>query len=160
MGIRGTGDRYRLCQEPHLRLTKLALVTGPQITYKSARCKVAPYGSRPFPFPTPGAPHERRLVAVCGPVAAVHWPHRPRIHHALDVLSITRESLMRSMLVAAFALLCVILPARADWPLDVMNKQIEQTNVIVSGICSGTPLRGRQPPRGREKGNRPQDRRD
>lgn len=45
---------------------------------------------------------------------------------------------MRSMLVAAFALLCVILPARADWPLDVMNKQIEQTNVIVSGICSGT----------------------
>jgi len=45
---------------------------------------------------------------------------------------------MRSMLVAAFALLCVILPARADWPLDRMNAQIDATNVIVSGICSGT----------------------
>jgi len=45
---------------------------------------------------------------------------------------------MRSMLVAAFALLCAILPARADWPLDRMNAQIDATNVIVSGICSGT----------------------
>lgn len=34
---------------------------------------------------------------------------------------------MRSMLVAAFALLCVILPARADWPLDVMNKQNQRS---------------------------------
>lgn len=28
--------------------------------------------------------------------------------------------------------------ARADWPLDKMNEQIEKTNVIVGGNCSGT----------------------
>lgn len=45
---------------------------------------------------------------------------------------------MRLMLVASMALLCAALPARADWPLDKMNAQIDATSVIVSGICSGT----------------------
>lgn len=45
---------------------------------------------------------------------------------------------MRSTLIAVLALLCLALPARADWPRDKMNAQIEQTNVIVSDICSGT----------------------
>ena len=45
---------------------------------------------------------------------------------------------MRSILLAVLAFIALSLPARADWPLDKMNRQIEQTNVIVSGICSGT----------------------
>mgnify|MGYP003658522401 CR=1 FL=1 len=45
---------------------------------------------------------------------------------------------MRSMLAAVLVLVCLIIPARADWPVDKMNQQIEQTNVIVSEICSGT----------------------
>lgn len=51
---------------------------------------------------------------------------------------------MRSILVAVlylFALAFVLVgTARADWPLEKMNKQIEETNVIVSGICSGTVI--------------------
>jgi S1-C subfamily serine protease len=47
---------------------------------------------------------------------------------------------MRSILVAVLALFAITLPARADWPLDKMNAQVEQTNVIVSGICSGTVI--------------------
>ena len=31
-----------------------------------------------------------------------------------------------------------IAPARADWPLDSMNSQIEKTNLVVGGVCSGT----------------------
>ena len=45
---------------------------------------------------------------------------------------------MRSILLAVLAFIALSLPARADWPLDKMNRQIEQTNVIFSGICSGT----------------------
>lgn len=46
---------------------------------------------------------------------------------------------MRCALAAAF--LCVgSMSATAEWPLDKMNRQIEQTNVIVSGICSGTVI--------------------
>lgn len=47
---------------------------------------------------------------------------------------------MRSILVAVLALIALAIPARADWPLDKMNAQVEQTNVIVSGICSGTVI--------------------
>lgn len=47
---------------------------------------------------------------------------------------------MRSFLAAVLALFVLAIPARADWPLDKMNAQIEQTNVIVSGICSGTVI--------------------
>lgn len=46
---------------------------------------------------------------------------------------------MRSTLVAAvLALVWTILPAHADWSLDAMDAQIEKTNVIVGGVCSGT----------------------
>lgn len=45
---------------------------------------------------------------------------------------------MRSTLAAVLCLIALAIPARADWPLDKMNAQIEATNVIVSGICSGT----------------------
>ena len=31
-----------------------------------------------------------------------------------------------------------ISPAKADWAIDKMNAQIENTNVIVAGVCSGT----------------------
>lgn len=41
------------------------------------------------------------------------------------------------LLYAAFAALVFITPASA-WEIDAMNEQIEKTNVIVSGICSGT----------------------
>lgn len=47
---------------------------------------------------------------------------------------------MRSILVAVLALIALAIPASADWPLDKMNRQIEETNVIVSGICSGTVI--------------------
>lgn len=47
---------------------------------------------------------------------------------------------MRSILAAVLCLIALAIPARADWPLDKMNRQIEQTNVIVSGICSGTVI--------------------
>lgn len=47
---------------------------------------------------------------------------------------------MRSILAAVLALVAVSLPARAEWPIDKMNRQIEATNVIVSGICSGTVI--------------------
>jgi S1-C subfamily serine protease len=42
--------------------------------------------------------------------------------------------------VAVLPLIALAIPARADWPLDKMNAQVEQTNVIVSGICSGTVI--------------------
>lgn len=29
-------------------------------------------------------------------------------------------------------------PASADWSIDAMNQQIEKTNVVVGGVCSGT----------------------
>lgn len=29
-------------------------------------------------------------------------------------------------------------PSRADWSLEAMNEQIEKTNVVVGGVCSGT----------------------
>jgi S1-C subfamily serine protease len=29
-------------------------------------------------------------------------------------------------------------PSKAEWPLDKMNEQIEKTNVVVGGVCSGT----------------------
>lgn len=45
---------------------------------------------------------------------------------------------MRLPLVAVVLACASVIPARADWPLDKMNTQIEQTNVIVSDICSGT----------------------
>ena len=48
---------------------------------------------------------------------------------------------MRSIAAAVLCLACFILPARADWPIDKMNQQIEATNVIVSDICSGTTSR-------------------
>lgn len=38
------------------------------------------------------------------------------------------------------ALACMILPAQAEWPLEAMNRQIEQTNVILNEICSGTVI--------------------
>lgn len=47
---------------------------------------------------------------------------------------------MRSILFGVLALFVLALPASADWPLEKMNKQIEETNVIVSGICSGTVI--------------------
>jgi len=47
---------------------------------------------------------------------------------------------MRSIAAAVLCLACFILPARADWPIDKMNQQIEATNVIVSDICSGTVI--------------------
>lgn len=34
----------------------------------------------------------------------------------------------------------VTTPARAEWTLDQMNAQIEKTNVIVGGVCSGTVI--------------------
>jgi S1-C subfamily serine protease len=43
---------------------------------------------------------------------------------------------MRSLYIAV--LLTFATPALADWPLDKMNEQIEKTNVIVGGVCSGT----------------------
>jgi S1-C subfamily serine protease len=40
---------------------------------------------------------------------------------------------------APFAVLVLIAsPALANWPLEKMNEQIEKTNVIVGGVCSGT----------------------
>lgn len=51
------------------------------------------------------------------------------------------RSLMLSSAFAIAAIMAFIaIPARADWPLDKMNAQIENTNVIVSGICSGTVI--------------------
>lgn len=40
---------------------------------------------------------------------------------------------------AALALMFAVLPASA-WDLKAMNKQIDETNVIVSSICSGTVI--------------------
>jgi len=31
-------------------------------------------------------------------------------------------------------------PSKAEWPLDKMNEQIEKTNVVVGGSCSGTVI--------------------
>lgn len=45
---------------------------------------------------------------------------------------------MRLVAAAVLALVCVALPARAEWPLDRMNEQIEKTNVVVGNVCSGT----------------------
>ena len=47
---------------------------------------------------------------------------------------------MRLLTVAVLAATCLLgtANARADWPLDKMNEQIEKTNVIVSDQCSGT----------------------
>lgn len=47
---------------------------------------------------------------------------------------------MRLTLVAVLAFACLASAAHADWPLDKMNRQIEETNVIVSEICSGTVI--------------------
>ena len=53
---------------------------------------------------------------------------------------------MRSILAAVLCLIALVIGdggttyARAEWPLDKMNAQIEATNVIVSGICSGTVI--------------------
>lgn len=47
---------------------------------------------------------------------------------------------MRSILAAVLALLALAIPARAEWSIEAMNKQIEETNVIVSGVCSGTVI--------------------
>jgi S1-C subfamily serine protease len=46
---------------------------------------------------------------------------------------------MRIALAVIFlASLYLITPSRAEWPLDKMNEQIEKTNVVVGGVCSGT----------------------
>lgn len=39
---------------------------------------------------------------------------------------------------AVLALASLAAPAFAEWPIDRMNEQIEKTNVIVGGVCSGT----------------------
>lgn len=46
---------------------------------------------------------------------------------------------MRLALAVIFlASLYLATPSQADWPLDKMNEQIEKTNVVVGGVCSGT----------------------
>lgn len=45
---------------------------------------------------------------------------------------------MRLIAAIVLAIACITGAARADWPLDKMNQQIEATNVIVSNQCSGT----------------------
>lgn len=47
---------------------------------------------------------------------------------------------MRLLSVAVLASCLLGTNARADWPLDKMNEQIEKTNVIVSDQCSGTVI--------------------
>ncbi len=44
---------------------------------------------------------------------------------------------MRSVLVAVLAALISVTPAGA-WSIEAMNEQIEKTNVVVGGVCSGT----------------------
>jgi S1-C subfamily serine protease len=40
--------------------------------------------------------------------------------------------------VIVLASLYLATPSKAEWPLDKMNEQIEKTNVVVGGVCSGT----------------------
>lgn len=45
--------------------------------------------------------------------------------------------ILRTILVSVFAVVMAA-AARADWPLDVMNKHIDQTNWILDNQCSAT----------------------
>lgn len=45
---------------------------------------------------------------------------------------------LRQMMLAAVAFVGISSTAMAEWTLDQMNAQIEKTNVIVGGVCSGT----------------------